>query len=95
MPKDLAPASLKLLRVIAEHDDGHGVLFHTEPRCRWRLDGSRYTVNARTFFPLDSDELVDVGDGHTTPVKITPAGRAHLQKLDANKKPKPSASRAT
>ncbi|MEU5298022.1 hypothetical protein [Streptomyces umbrinus] len=89
---DITPASIKLLRTIAEKDDGHGVVFHTEPRSRWRLDGSRYTVNARTFFPLAGNGLVDVGNGSTDPVKITPEGRAYLQKLDHDKKPEPQQS---
>ncbi|MCZ0983841.1 hypothetical protein O1L60_44570 [Streptomyces diastatochromogenes] len=35
-------------------------------------------MNDRTFHPLESAGLIDVGDGSTDPVRITDAGRAWL-----------------
>ncbi len=67
-----------LLQTIADQDDGHAVLFHHAPRGRWRLDGTQYTVNDRTFHPLDALGFVDIGDGRTDRVKVTAAGRAYL-----------------
>ncbi|MEU8139018.1 hypothetical protein [Streptodolium elevatio] len=78
MPHDLSPSALKLLRAIADHDTGHGVAFHREPCARWRLAGTFYTVNNRTFGPLVDLGLVDVGNGQTDPVTLTAAGRDDL-----------------
>ncbi|MBQ0849545.1 hypothetical protein J8N05_15190 [Streptomyces sp. BH-SS-21] len=74
----LSRAVLTLLQTIADQDDGHGILFHHAPCGRWRLDGTQYTVNDRTFHPLAALGLVDIGNGHTDPVKATAAGRAYL-----------------
>ncbi|KIF69277.1 hypothetical protein HY68_12835 [Streptomyces sp. AcH 505] len=67
-----------LLEVIAQADAGDGVLFLSAPCGRWRMDGTRYLVNNRTFYPLDSHGLVDVGNGRTDPVRVTATGRAYL-----------------
>ncbi|WP_263165453.1 hypothetical protein [Streptomyces sp. SCSIO ZS0520] len=68
-------ASLRLLRELAEHD---AVTFTPMPRARWRHPHTGTVFNDRTFHPLDKHALIHVGDGHTDPVRITPAGRAYL-----------------
>ncbi|MFK0104761.1 hypothetical protein [Streptomyces sp. NPDC091217] len=42
------------------------------------MDGTHYTVNDRTFHPLDAHGFVDIGNGRTDPVKLTTAGRDYL-----------------
>jgi hypothetical protein len=71
-------AVLKLLQTIADNDAGQGVLFVSAPCGRWLMNGTSYTVNDRTFHPLTARGLIDIGDGRTTPVKVTAAGRAYL-----------------
>jgi hypothetical protein len=75
----LPTASRTLLRTIADNDDGHGVRFHHAPYGRWRLDGTQHVVNDRTFFPLHTHGFIDIGNGHTDPVRITDAGRTFLE----------------
>ncbi|MFF8839599.1 hypothetical protein [Streptomyces sp. NPDC015130] len=74
----LPPASQRLLREIARRDAGAGVQFELLPRRRYRLVGTDYTVNQRTFFPLTADGLVTDNEDDTAPVRITDAGRARL-----------------
>ncbi|MEK2475542.1 hypothetical protein [Streptomyces noursei] len=73
---------LKLLRTVAEYDTGDGVTFHAVPRGRWQLvEHTRsYAVLARTFYPLTTRGLLEVGgdDPLAVPVAITDAGRAYL-----------------
>jgi hypothetical protein len=69
-------AALDLLALIAEQDAGEGIVFEPAPRSRWAYAGR--TFNTRTFYPLASEGLIDVGNGHTDPVKITQAGRDFL-----------------
>ena len=78
MTTPLKPAARKLLQTIADNDTGHGVLFKSARAGRWQMEGSTYTVNDRTFHPLAAHDLVDIGNGHTDPVRITAAGRAYL-----------------
>lgn len=79
----LGPASRKLLRIIARYDQGDGVVFQSQPRNNWRLLTNGDTFNGRTFWPLDSHGLVDVGDARGDgPVKITQAGREYLARED-------------
>jgi hypothetical protein len=73
MPK----ASRELLSLIGEHDTGAGITFETRPRSRWAY--ADRVFNTRTFYPLESEGLIDVGNGHTDPVRITDAGRRHLR----------------
>ncbi|MET9082071.1 hypothetical protein ABZX77_09240 [Streptomyces sp. NPDC004237] len=73
-----SPSVLKLLQTIADNDTGDGVLFIQAPCGRWQMDGTPYTVNDRTFHPLAARDLIDIGNGHTDPVKATAAGRAYL-----------------
>ncbi|MFB7649344.1 hypothetical protein ACFC0S_16200 [Streptomyces sp. NPDC056084] len=77
-PPALRPAAVTLLRTLGRLDTGSGVTFHHAPAGRWRLEDGSYTVNDRTFHPLESAGLIDVGDGSTDPVRITDAGRAWL-----------------
>lgn len=72
MPK----ASLELLLLIGVYDNGDGIKFETRPRSRWAYAGRVF--NTRTFYPLESEGLIDVGNGHTDPVKITEAGRKYI-----------------
>lgn len=81
MTGQLTPAARKLLKILADHDTGEGVQFVTAPAGRWQMDGTDYFVNDRTFHPLVSRGFVDIGDGHTDPVRITAAGRAHLESM--------------
>ncbi len=78
MPADLKPSVRKLLQAIADNDTGHGVLFNHARAGRWQMEGSTYAVNDRTFHPLTARDLIDIGNGHTDPVRITAAGRAYL-----------------
>lgn len=75
----ITPSGRKLLQAIAARDEGNGVLFEVEPRSRWRLYGTSMVFNARTFRPLDALALIEVGDGHGDPVRITAAGRAAVE----------------
>lgn len=77
-PETLPPGPTKLLRTLAREDLGSGVKFEYAPHGRWRMEGSTYVVNDRTFHPLDRFGLIDVGNGHTDPVRITEAGRRWL-----------------
>ena len=72
---DLKPASEQLLRRIARYDTGNGVVFDVMPRRRYRLAGTLYTVNQRTFYPLTGSGLVTDNGDDTEPVRITEAGR--------------------
>lgn len=76
---DLGPGALKLLKTIAKHDQGDGVEFEQASAGRWRMTGTTYAVNTRTFRLLDARGLVDVGDGFSDPVKLTEAGRECLR----------------
>lgn len=73
---NLPPASARLLHQIAEHDRGEGVVFKLQPRARYQHPHTNHVFNGRTFWPLDNQGFIDVGDGgHDTPVKVTLAGR--------------------
>ncbi|GCD44128.1 hypothetical protein [Streptomyces paromomycinus] len=78
----LKPAALRLLREIARRDAGDGVVFVSTPCGRWRLNGTPYVVADRTFHLLDTAGYVDVGNGHTDPVRVTRPGRAYLATMD-------------
>jgi len=75
----ITPSGRKLLQAIAVRDEGNGVVFESEPRSRWRLHGTSMVFNAQTFRTLDALALIDVGDGHGDPVRITVAGRAVVE----------------
>jgi hypothetical protein len=76
---NLTPTAIKLLRQIADHDAGDGVVFKLQPRARYQHPHTNHVFNGRTFWPLDNQGLIDVGDGGPdTPVKVTPAGRDWL-----------------
>jgi hypothetical protein len=83
MPVHLPPASEKLLREIATHDAGNGVLFRHAARARYKHPHTGTIFNRSTFFPLTANDLVDDGGSDHTPVRITDAGRQHLAELDA------------
>ncbi|MEV1003477.1 hypothetical protein [Nonomuraea sp. NPDC050202] len=76
--RKLPPGPHTLLKTIAEHDGGHGVMFDPAPYGRWKLRGSDYAVNGSTFHTLEERGFIDVGDGRTDPVRITQAGRDYL-----------------
>jgi hypothetical protein len=71
----LTRASLVLLRTIDTQDQGDGVVFIVAPRSRWTLPGTNYTVNSETFRVLGQYGLIDVGNGHGDPVRLTIVGR--------------------
>lgn len=71
----ITPGARRLLKAIAARDEGVGVRFESEPRSRWRMHGTSMVFNAQTFRTLESLGLIDVGNGHTDPVRITAAGR--------------------
>lgn len=75
----LTPGSRKLLKAIAARDEGNGVVFESEPRSRWRLHGTSMVFNAQTFRALNALALINVGNGHGDPVRITAAGRAEIE----------------
>lgn len=77
-PEKLPPGPTKLLRTLAREDLGAGVKFESAPYGRWRMEGSTYAVNSRSFHLLDRFGLINVGDGWNDPVKITEAGRRWL-----------------
>lgn len=79
--RKLTPSGIKLLKTIASRDYGNGVVFETEPRSRWRLHGTTLVFNAQTFRTLVALALIDVGDGHGDPVRITDAGRTALGEM--------------
>lgn len=85
-------ASLDLLKLIAKADAGEGVVFESQPRCRWAY-GAR-VFNVRTFYPLDRRGLIDVGNGHSDPVRITEAGRNYLRELGTSPTAAPKLSYA-
>lgn len=100
----LSPASQKLLREIAKHDTGTGVLFQRAARARYIHPNTSSVYNLRTFYPLTGQGLVDDGGNDEAPVRITEAGRKLAAGLEerhqaeqARKKarPKPSADGAT
>lgn len=74
----LPVAALKLLRVLDEHDTPQGVMFIYTSRGCWRLQGSDYAALNGTFYVLHRLGYADAGNGNTSPVKITEAGRAYL-----------------
>lgn len=79
----LSPAALRLLREIAKHDHGHGVAFELAPHRRYRMVGTNYVVNQRTFYPLTGNGLVTDDGDDNAPVRITAAGRTYLAALNA------------
>lgn len=75
---ELGPAAYRLLRVVAEHDQGDGVTFEPTGDGRWRLPESPYSASTRIFIVLANRGLIDVGEIDTDPVRATGAGRAYL-----------------
>jgi hypothetical protein len=71
---ELTPAVEKLLRTIAEQGEG-GATFEVMARLRYRLVGTDYVVNQRSFYPLTGDGYVSDNDNDSAPVKLTDKGR--------------------
>lgn len=76
-PRPVTRTALQLLQKIDRA--GGEALFVNAPAGRWRMDGTSYVVNDRTFWPLSGHGLLDVGNGPGDPVKITDAGREYLR----------------
>jgi hypothetical protein len=76
----LPPASLRLLKLLAEHDTGEGVHFDYLTRNRWRHPHTGETFVGRTFWPLERAGLVNPGSNYE-PARILEAGRAYLTAL--------------
>ncbi|MGP4027170.1 hypothetical protein [Actinomadura sp. 3N407] len=67
-------AARLLLKLIADHDQGQGVVFDDAPRGRWAHKPTGKVFNAATFQELDRHKLVDTGNGFADPVKMKWAG---------------------
>ncbi|MFE6639587.1 hypothetical protein ACFVFT_38265 [Streptomyces tendae] len=78
MPADFTPAVETLLRTIAEAGD-KGAQFQVEPRLRYRLAGTNYVVNQRSFYPLTSGAYVTDGGDDMAPVRLTDRGREWIR----------------
>ncbi|MFJ2259502.1 hypothetical protein ACIOKD_14370 [Streptomyces sp. NPDC087844] len=91
---DLSPASQKLLREIAEHDRGAGVLFQHAARARYIHPHTLSAYNLRTFYPLTGRGLVDDGGSDHTPVRVTEAGRKLAAELAEQRKAQQAAKKA-
>ncbi|MFD9394183.1 hypothetical protein ACFWBB_26625 [Streptomyces sp. NPDC060000] len=78
MPADFTPAVETLLRTIAEAGD-KGAQFQVAPRRRYRLTGTDYVVNQRSFFPLTNGKYVTDGGDDSAPVKLTARGREWIR----------------
>ncbi|SEE85088.1 hypothetical protein SAMN05216483_6787 [Streptomyces sp. 2131.1] len=75
---EFTPAVETLLRTIAEAGDT-GAQFKVEPRLRYRLSGTEYVVNQRSFYPLTTNGYVTDGGDDMAPVKLTDRGREWIR----------------
>ncbi|MEV8344582.1 hypothetical protein [Streptomyces niveus] len=75
---DFTPAVETLLRTIAEAGD-KGAQFAQAPRARYRLAGTDYVVNQRSFYPLTGGEYVTDGSNDMAPVRLTDRGREWIR----------------
>lgn len=75
---DFTPAVETLLRTIAEQGEG-GATFEVMPRLRYRLVGTDYVVNQRSFYPLTGDGYVTDDSDDSAPVKLTDKGRKWME----------------
>ncbi|MFJ1757300.1 hypothetical protein [Kitasatospora sp. NPDC088134] len=75
------PGPHGLLAFLAAHDRGDGIRFDQLPDGRWHAgDGEEgFTADSTDFRRLAAAHLADVGDFNDSPVRITPAGRNHVQ----------------
>lgn len=83
-PQPLKRASIALLRQIADHDHGDGVLFQPAPRGCRRLDGTDFSTRDETFRVPSKLELIAVEHPRlgVWKVKLTDAGRDYLAHAD-------------
>ncbi|SDL74387.1 hypothetical protein SAMN05421874_12865 [Nonomuraea maritima] len=83
-PQPLKRASVALLRQIAEHDQGDGVLFQPAPRGCRRLDGTEYSTREETFrVPSQLGHIaVDHPRLGVWRVQLTDSGREYLAQAD-------------
>ncbi|MFF8696218.1 hypothetical protein ACF08W_28805 [Streptomyces sp. NPDC015144] len=72
------PAVETLLRTIAEAGDT-GAQFKVEPRLRYRLSGTEYVVNQRSFHKLTADGYVTDSGNDMAPVKLTDRGHEWIR----------------
>jgi hypothetical protein len=75
---DFTPAVETLLRTVASAGD-KGARFDVAPRCRYRLTGTDYVVNQRSFYPLTSRGYATDGGDDSAPVKLTARGREWMK----------------
>lgn len=71
---ELPAASARLLRQIADHDQGHGIQFEPMPRGRRCHPRTRAVFDRSTFLPLTGAKPVTQPAGGNAPVLITSAG---------------------
>ncbi|MFI5990245.1 hypothetical protein ACIBAC_00125 [Streptomyces sp. NPDC051362] len=75
---DFTPAVETLLRTIAGAG-GSGAQFAREPRARYRLSGTDYVVDRRSFFPLTGGGYVTDGGEDSAPVRLTARGKEWME----------------
>ncbi|MEV1167384.1 hypothetical protein [Nonomuraea sp. NPDC049784] len=83
-PQPLKRASVELLRQIAAHDQGDGVLFMPAPRGCRRIDGEDFSTRDETFRLPSQLQLITVEHPRlgVWRVKLTEAGRDYLTQAD-------------
>ncbi|MER7365955.1 hypothetical protein [Nonomuraea wenchangensis] len=83
-PQPLKRASIALLRQIADHDTGDGVLFQPAPRGCRRLDGTDFSTRDETFRVPSQLHLIAVEHPRlgVWKVRLTDAGRDYLTRAD-------------
>ncbi|WP_336214765.1 hypothetical protein [Nonomuraea sp. LPB2021202275-12-8] len=83
-PQPLKRASIALLRQIADHDNGDGVLFQPAPRGCRHLDGTAFSTRDETFRVPAQLQLITVAHPRlgVWRVQLTDAGRDYLAKAD-------------
>ncbi|WP_431928625.1 hypothetical protein [Nonomuraea jabiensis] len=79
-PQPLKRASVELLRQIADHDQGDGVLFQPAGRGCRRLDGSAFSPRDETFRVPSQLQLITVEHPRlgVWRVRLTEAGRDYV-----------------
>ncbi|TMR99546.1 hypothetical protein [Nonomuraea basaltis] len=86
-PQPLKRASITLLRQIAEHDNGNGVLFQPAPRGCRKIDGTDFSTRDETFRLPAQLHLITVDHPRLGiwKVQLTAAGHDYLAKADGRR----------
>ncbi|MEU6778594.1 hypothetical protein ABZ912_05280 [Nonomuraea angiospora] len=79
-PQPLKRASVELLRQIADHDQGDGVIFMPSPHGCRQLDGTDFSARNETFRVPSQHQLITVEHPRLGVwlVRLTEAGRDYL-----------------